>query len=117
ENPLNDDPIIQVHLLAWTLARQVLPSNLDDLPDPASVWLRSDLEGEHFDRDALDAALLYFAHGGSPNVWRAERPLGRPSNKDVRAFQLVCQNLADVAAGGESFGLTPVTLVEDFVRM
>lgn len=117
EDPLNDDPIIQAHLLAWTLARQVLPSDLDDLPDPTVVWLRSDLEGDRFDRDALNSALIFYASGGEPNIWRDERPLGRPSNKDVSAFQYVCQELVDTAGGGESFDLSPVTLVEDFVRM
>lgn len=112
-----DDPIPQVQLLAHVLARQVLPADLDDLPDREVVWTRSDLEGESFDSEALDAAFHFLAHGGEPNVWRAEPVVGRPSLKDVAAIQQFARDLTDAAVGFELAGITPTQLVEDFVRM
>lgn len=115
-----DDPenlIMQVQLLANAMARQVLPDNLDDVPDPGVVWVRSDLEGDGYSSLPLDGALHFLAMGGEPNTWRTDAVIGRPSLKDVRAMQKIADALTDATIGFEAAGVTPTQLIEDFVRM
>ena len=116
----DDDPdnlVIQVQMLAHVLALQVLPNDLDDVPDPNVVWVRSDFEGERHCHEAFDGALHFLAYGGEPNIWRNDTVVGRPSLKDVRAMQLIAAAIVDAAACLEGANVSPSHLVEDFVRM
>lgn len=107
------DPVVQVNIVAHALAHRVqAPSG----PDPRAVWTRAELDPT-FDPRALDGALAFLAAGGEPNVFRSGG-CGRPALKDVRALQLVCQDLLDLCADAYGWDtLSPSSCLEDFVRM
>lgn len=108
--------IPQAQLIAEVLAQQVVPDDLENLPDIKAVWLRSELEGDEFNREAFDGALQFYARRGEPNVFRNTDTKGRPAMRDIQALQEVARQLVRVCRGAEEFGQVPSTQIEEFVR-